>query len=167
MGLLGYYLTDIFQNWHMVDKPGRAVLSLVVVIIVTLAVGFLPYNNNWSNLGGLLVGIALGLILVPRVRTRTYKLQVCIMNVCRLGLPSANPARAGSHSRPLAPCSSCAACCCWAACSLASFMVKPSTRARPLTPARADVMAYVAGPALLQSLAWASVFIRTVRGAST
>ena len=70
MGMLGVQLVDIVQNWKLIVKPVRTLLALVLVIVLTLVIGLLPYNNNWSNLGGLLTGIPIGLILAPKVSER-------------------------------------------------------------------------------------------------
>ena len=79
MGMLGFMFVDIIQNWKLIIKPIGTFVGLIFVILLTLAVGLLPYNSNWSNLGGLLAGAALGLMMAPKVHTymRPTKVGLC------------------------------------------------------------------------------------------
>ncbi|KAL8267874.1 hypothetical protein R6Q59_001672 [Mikania micrantha] len=45
-----------------------ALLTLVVIVVVNLAVGILPFVDNFAHIGGFLTGFLLGFILLPRPR---------------------------------------------------------------------------------------------------
>lgn len=43
-----------------------ALLTLLVIVVINLAVGILPFVNNFAHIGGFLTGLLLGFVLLPR-----------------------------------------------------------------------------------------------------
>lgn len=43
-----------------------ALLTLVVIVVVNLVVGLLPFVDNFAHIGGFVTGFLLGFILLPR-----------------------------------------------------------------------------------------------------
>lgn len=48
------------------DLQVAALLTLIVIVLINLAVGILPYVNNFAHIGGFLTGFLLGFILLRR-----------------------------------------------------------------------------------------------------
>ncbi|CAL0322002.1 unnamed protein product [Lupinus luteus] len=65
-GLLGSMLSELLTNWTIYANKCAALISLVVIIGLNLAVGFLPHVDNSAHIGGFLSGFFLGFILLMR-----------------------------------------------------------------------------------------------------
>ncbi|GAV66014.1 Rhomboid domain-containing protein [Cephalotus follicularis] len=65
-GLLGAMLSELITNWTIYANKCTALLSLVIIIGLNLAVGFLPHVDNSAHIGGFLSGFLLGFILLVR-----------------------------------------------------------------------------------------------------
>lgn len=65
--LLGLLYLDLFQNWQLIVAPWRWFTILTVIIVLMLGIGLLPFIDNYSHLGGFLMGILTGLIFVPYI----------------------------------------------------------------------------------------------------
>ena len=40
---------ELFQSWQLLDKPGIELLKLIVACAFALAIGFLPYVDNFAH----------------------------------------------------------------------------------------------------------------------
>ncbi|KAF5466726.1 hypothetical protein F2P56_016630 [Juglans regia] len=65
-GLLGGVLSELLTNWTIYENKLAALLTLVLIISLNLAVGFLPRVDNSAHIGGFLSGFLLGFILLVR-----------------------------------------------------------------------------------------------------
>lgn len=65
-GLLGAMLSELIMNWTIYSNKFAALLSLVFIIGLNLAVGFLPHVDGSAHVGGFLSGFLLGFILLIR-----------------------------------------------------------------------------------------------------
>ncbi|XP_061354244.1 RHOMBOID-like protein 2 [Gastrolobium bilobum] len=65
-GLLGGMLSELITNWSMYDKKLGALFTLVFIIVINLAVGFLPHVDNFAHIGGFLSGFLLGFVFLIR-----------------------------------------------------------------------------------------------------
>ncbi|GLU18477.1 hypothetical protein SLE2022_347760 [Rubroshorea leprosula] len=65
-GLLGAMLSELITNWSLYTNKCVALVSLVLIICLNLAVGFLPHVDNSAHMGGFLSGFLLGFILLVR-----------------------------------------------------------------------------------------------------
>ncbi|OIW15828.1 hypothetical protein TanjilG_04363 [Lupinus angustifolius] len=65
-GLLGSMLSELLTNWTIYANKCAALISLVVIIGLNLAVGFLPHVDNSAHIGGFLAGFFLGFVLLMR-----------------------------------------------------------------------------------------------------
>ena len=79
-GLLGVQLVELLQSWKLIDHPWLELIKLLINIIVLLgntlllgniahympvALGLLPYIDNFANIGGFIFGVLSSFILVP------------------------------------------------------------------------------------------------------
>ncbi|KAM7253883.1 hypothetical protein ACFE04_031565 [Oxalis oulophora] len=65
-GLLGAMLSELITNWTIYSNKCVAVTTLILVIGLNLAVGFLPHVDNSAHIGGFISGFLLGFILLLR-----------------------------------------------------------------------------------------------------
>ncbi|KAL5056851.1 hypothetical protein RYX36_028455 [Vicia faba] len=65
-GLLGAMLSELLTNWTIYLNKCAALTSLLLIIGLNLAVGFLPHVDNSAHIGGFLAGYFLGFVLLIR-----------------------------------------------------------------------------------------------------
>ncbi|CAH8312763.1 unnamed protein product [Eruca vesicaria subsp. sativa] len=71
-GLLGSMLSELITNWTIYSNKIAAFLTLLVVIVINLAIGILPYVDNFAHVGGFLTGFLLGFVLLARPQIRWF-----------------------------------------------------------------------------------------------
>ncbi|KAI7902757.1 uncharacterized protein BX663DRAFT_569575 [Cokeromyces recurvatus] len=62
-GLVGYTVVDLIMSWKQVTKPGRELVKLLLVIIISLVLGLLPGLDNFAHIGGLIMGLLVSTLL--------------------------------------------------------------------------------------------------------
>jgi len=67
IGLLACLLLDLIQNWKLIINPVIELFKMLGIIIISLAIGFLPYIDNFAHMGGFLTGIVSGLVFMPSI----------------------------------------------------------------------------------------------------
>ncbi|CAJ1955085.1 unnamed protein product [Sphenostylis stenocarpa] len=65
-GLLGAMLSELLTNWSIYANKCAALTSLLIIVGLNLAVGFLPHVDNSAHVGGFSAGFLLGFILLMR-----------------------------------------------------------------------------------------------------
>ncbi|KAI9107376.1 hypothetical protein K1719_021413 [Acacia pycnantha] len=65
-GLLGSMLSELVTNWSVYTNKCSTLMVLVVVIVLNLAVGFLPKVDNSAHIGGFISGFLLGFVFLMR-----------------------------------------------------------------------------------------------------
>ncbi|KAI1206537.1 rhomboid-domain-containing protein [Annulohypoxylon truncatum] len=60
-GVIALTLLDLLYSWGERRNPGRELLFIVIEILVSFALGLLPGLDNFSHIGGFIVGICLGI----------------------------------------------------------------------------------------------------------
>ncbi|XP_022147001.1 RHOMBOID-like protein 5 [Momordica charantia] len=65
-GLLGAMLSELITNWTIYSNKCAAMMSLILVIALNLAVGFVPHVDNSAHIGGFVSGFLLGFVLLMR-----------------------------------------------------------------------------------------------------
>lgn len=66
-GLFAVLYLDLFQSWPILDNPKRDTLLLTLGVIFALAIGFLPYIDNYSHIGGFIGGLLIGIVVMPQI----------------------------------------------------------------------------------------------------
>ncbi|XP_038888787.1 RHOMBOID-like protein 5 [Benincasa hispida] len=65
-GLLGAMLSELITNWTIYANKCAALISLILIIGLNLAVGFVPNVDNSAHIGGFISGFLLGFVLLIR-----------------------------------------------------------------------------------------------------
>lgn len=66
-GIIGVLLLDLLQKWKLYRNPCTELTKLLLMIIFTFLLGLLPGIDNFSHIGGFVMGILTGLVLVPTI----------------------------------------------------------------------------------------------------
>jgi len=66
-GIIGVLLLDLLQNWKLIRSPCMELTKLLLMIIFTFLLGLLPGIDNFSHIGGFIMGILTGLVLMPTI----------------------------------------------------------------------------------------------------
>ena len=68
-GILALTLLDLFYNWSSRRSPIKDLLFLLLDIAIAFVLGLLPGLDNFSHIGGFLMGIVLGICLLHSPQT--------------------------------------------------------------------------------------------------
>lgn len=74
---------DLFRNWRFLKTPKANLVSYLITIIFSLALGLLPMVDNFAHIGGFVMGIIIGIVFLPsshvgKVGNRNRLIQVGI-----------------------------------------------------------------------------------------
>ncbi|KAG5381199.1 hypothetical protein IGI04_029041 [Brassica rapa subsp. trilocularis] len=69
-GLIGAMLSALARNWNLYTSKVSALVIILTISTVNFLIGFLPYIDNFANIGGFISGFLLGLVLLftPQLR---------------------------------------------------------------------------------------------------
>lgn len=68
-GIMAVEWADLFFHWRYIYRPGRRLIFLIINLIIGIAMGFIPYVDNFAHLGGFLMGLLIGTIFYPVIST--------------------------------------------------------------------------------------------------
>ncbi|CAI5487635.1 unnamed protein product [Closterium sp. Naga37s-1] len=63
-GLVGACLSELLINWKLYDNRFSALMTLLILIAINLAIGLMPYIDNFAHIGGCIAGFFLGFALL-------------------------------------------------------------------------------------------------------
>ena len=86
-GMIGVMLVELSQFWPSVKKPFLELAKIIALILVFLALGTLPYLDNFGMLTGLIIGMLCAVILLPYVTFRRWQMKIRLI-VVMAALPS-------------------------------------------------------------------------------
>lgn len=66
-GVLACLLVELFQSWQLLHSPCYELFKLLLLLVFALALGLLPYIDNWGNVGGLVFGALSALVFLPYI----------------------------------------------------------------------------------------------------
>ncbi|PGH10513.1 hypothetical protein AJ79_05441 [Helicocarpus griseus UAMH5409] len=72
-GIFALAFLDLFYTWGSRSKPVMELIVMIITIIISFVLGLLPGLDNFSHIGGFLVGLVLGVSLLrspDRLRER-------------------------------------------------------------------------------------------------
>uniref|UniRef100_A0A3Q1GUE0 Inactive rhomboid protein n=1 Tax=Acanthochromis polyacanthus TaxID=80966 RepID=A0A3Q1GUE0_9TELE len=71
-GLLACLFVELFQGWQMLEKPWKAFLKLVCIVLFLFLCGLLPWIDNIAHIFGFLSGLLLSFAFLPYVTFGTF-----------------------------------------------------------------------------------------------
>ncbi|KAF9229202.1 rhomboid-domain-containing protein [Gyrodon lividus] len=73
-GTVAVTWVDLFAHWQYHYRPGRKLAWMTVELLFGIALGYVPYVDNFAHLGGLCMGLLVGTTLYPVVSpTKRHK----------------------------------------------------------------------------------------------
>ena len=63
-GIIALDMLDLLFNWQLYQNPKRALLMHIIEVVVSFAIGLLPGLDNFSHIGGFVIGLLLGIALL-------------------------------------------------------------------------------------------------------
>ncbi|CAI5469881.1 unnamed protein product [Closterium sp. Yama58-4] len=63
-GLVGACLSELLINWKLYENRCSALMTLIILIVINLAIGLMPYIDNFAHIGGCIAGFFLGFALL-------------------------------------------------------------------------------------------------------
>ncbi|XP_061087815.1 inactive rhomboid protein 2-like isoform X2 [Conger conger] len=71
-GLLACLFVELFQGWQMLEKPWKAFLKLLGIVLFLFMCGLLPWIDNIAHIFGFLSGLLLSFAFLPYVTFGTF-----------------------------------------------------------------------------------------------
>ncbi|KAM8878433.1 inactive rhomboid protein 2-like isoform 1-T1 [Spinachia spinachia] len=71
-GLLACLFVELFQGWQMLQKPWKAFLKLLGIVLFLFLCGLLPWIDNIAHIFGFLSGLLLSFAFLPYVTFGTF-----------------------------------------------------------------------------------------------
>ncbi|KAF3687482.1 Inactive rhomboid protein 2 [Channa argus] len=71
-GLLACLFVELFQAWQMLEKPWKAFLKLLGIVLFLFLCGLLPWIDNIAHIFGFLSGLLLSFAFLPYVTFGTF-----------------------------------------------------------------------------------------------
>ncbi|KAI9189399.1 hypothetical protein H9P43_000832 [Blastocladiella emersonii ATCC 22665] len=65
-GMVALLLIDLTLAWRLIHHPTRQLMRMLLVIVVTFALGLFPSIDNFAHIGGFVMGGLVGLVVMPR-----------------------------------------------------------------------------------------------------
>jgi len=74
-GTIAVTWVDLFAHWKLIYRPGRRLFWMLLELIAGIAIGYIPYVDNFAHIGGLTMGFLVGTTFYPVISTtRRHKL---------------------------------------------------------------------------------------------
>ncbi|KAH8835734.1 rhomboid-domain-containing protein [Flagelloscypha sp. PMI_526] len=74
-GTLAVKWVDLFAHWKYHYRPARLLIFMTIELAIGVAIGYIPYVDNFAHLGGFLMGLLCATIFYPVIsETRRHKL---------------------------------------------------------------------------------------------
>lgn len=64
-GTVAVAWVDLFAHWKYQYRPVRRLIFMSIELIIGVAIGYIPFVDNFAHLGGFLMGLLVGTILYP------------------------------------------------------------------------------------------------------
>lgn len=64
-GTLAVTWVDLIAHWQFQYRPVRKLIFMTIELAIGIAIGFIPYVDNFAHLGGFLMGLLVGTVFYP------------------------------------------------------------------------------------------------------
>lgn len=84
---IGVELVDIAYNWQYEWRAGTRLFGTLVIAIISIGLGLLPYMDNFAHIGGFATGIFAGMVVCSSIHpSRSHRAAIWICRLVGLGL---------------------------------------------------------------------------------
>lgn len=84
-GFLGVLVVELFQSWQLIRHPWRELIKLLIITLIALCIGLLPWIDNFAHVGGFLFGLVAAVVFLPYIvfglwdkKRKRFLLLLCI-----------------------------------------------------------------------------------------
>ncbi|KAG6912037.1 hypothetical protein DXG01_000285 [Tephrocybe rancida] len=86
-GTVAVTWVDLFAHWKYQYRPVRKLMFMTIELLIGIAVGFIPYVDNFAHLGGFLMGLLVGTTFYPVISiTKRHKLIMWFFRIVAIPL---------------------------------------------------------------------------------
>jgi len=68
-GTLAVTWVDLFAHWKYQYRPVRKLVFMTIELLIGIAIGYIPFVDNFAHLGGFLMGLLVGTTFYPVIST--------------------------------------------------------------------------------------------------
>ncbi|KAK7468811.1 hypothetical protein VKT23_003311 [Stygiomarasmius scandens] len=68
-GTVAVTWVDLFAHWKYQYRPVRKLIFMTIELLIGVAIGYIPYVDNFAHLGGFLMGLLVGTTFYPVIST--------------------------------------------------------------------------------------------------
>ncbi|ESK97994.1 rhomboid family protein [Moniliophthora roreri MCA 2997] len=73
-GTIAVTWVDLFAHWKYQYRPVRKLVFMTIELAIGIAIGFIPYVDNFAHIGGFLMGLLVGTVFYPVIsETKRHK----------------------------------------------------------------------------------------------
>lgn len=84
-GTVAVTWVDLFAHWKYQYKPVRKLIFMSIELVVGVAVGYIPFVDNFAHLGGFLMGLLVGTTFYPVISpTKRHKVIMWAFRIAAL-----------------------------------------------------------------------------------
>ncbi|KAF7347901.1 RHOMBOID-like protein [Mycena venus] len=87
-GTVAVTWVDLFAHWKYHYRPGRKLAFMAIELVIGVAVGYIPYVDNFAHLGGFVMALFVGTIFYP-VISATKRHRIWMTTARILAIPAA------------------------------------------------------------------------------
>ncbi|KIY50552.1 rhomboid-domain-containing protein [Fistulina hepatica ATCC 64428] len=86
-GMVSVTWVDLFAHWKYQYRPVRKLMFMIVELLIGIAMGYIPYVDNFAHLGGLLMGLLVGTTFYPVIsETKRHRIIVWCFRIVAIPL---------------------------------------------------------------------------------
>lgn len=90
-GLIALDLLDLLFNWSTYENPKRALAINIAEIVISFVIGLLPGLDNFSHIGGFVMGLLMGTAVLKSPRSLRRRKRDHLRRMSRLAMPEQQP----------------------------------------------------------------------------
>ncbi|TFK30349.1 rhomboid-domain-containing protein [Coprinopsis marcescibilis] len=110
-GTLAVTWVDLMAHWKLQYRPVRKLIFMTIELGIGIAIGFIPYVDNFAHIGGFVMGLLVGTVFYPVIsQTKRHKIIMWSFRIAAIPLaivPFIFLARNFYTSDPYAACAGC------------------------------------------------------------
>lgn len=86
-GTVAVTWVDLFAHWKYQYRPVRKLIFMTIELAIGIAIGYIPYVDNFAHLGGLLMGLLVGTTFYPVISsTKRHQLIMWLFRLSAIPL---------------------------------------------------------------------------------